>query len=102
MEVGDEELGIAIVGGGICGLATALALHRFHLSLPPRSLVHYKFMLHVNGLFLYVVISEFYRSLYISIVIYMNTYRYMYICMYVCMYLCMFVYMHTYILSPSF
>ncbi|KAB2603439.1 zeaxanthin epoxidase [Pyrus ussuriensis x Pyrus communis] len=28
MEVGDEELGIAIVGGGICGLATALALHR--------------------------------------------------------------------------
>ncbi|KAM1348436.1 hypothetical protein ACFX13_002719 [Malus domestica] len=28
MEVGDEEIGIAIVGGGICGLATALALHR--------------------------------------------------------------------------
>ncbi|CAN6687116.1 unnamed protein product [Malus baccata var. baccata] len=28
MDVADEELEIAIVGGGICGLATALALHR--------------------------------------------------------------------------
>ena len=51
MEVADEELEIAIVGGGICGLVTALALHRFHISQPPISLLHYKFMLHVNGLF---------------------------------------------------
>ena len=25
-----EEIDIVIVGGGICGLSTALALHRFH------------------------------------------------------------------------
>jgi len=29
---GVEEMEIVIVGGGICGLATALALHRFVLS----------------------------------------------------------------------
>jgi L-2-hydroxyglutarate oxidase LhgO len=31
---GEEEFhGILIVGGGICGLATALALHRYHIRL---------------------------------------------------------------------
>ena len=60
LKIGEEQ-DIVIVGGGICGLATALALHRFSSSIVPAA-AHSPFPLFVFVFFFLVVFSPLFLA----------------------------------------